>query len=126
VLGAILGREPQVLVEPVADVVPIEDVGAHTAFPEVLLELDGDGGLAGAGEAGQPDGRTLVSVELLPVTTGHRALMPDDVGRLLLCHGACPLQAVRTCGNSCEGGRCSPHADPHGARSPWVLPARPA
>jgi hypothetical protein len=87
VLGAVLRGEAQVLVEPVADVVAVEDVGAHAALAEPLLEIDRDGRLARAGKARQPDRAALVAVQLLAVLARHRALVPDDVGRFLLRHG---------------------------------------
>jgi hypothetical protein len=86
VLGAILGREPEILVQAVPDVVAVEDVGADAALGEPLLEVDRDGGLARAREPGQPYGRALVTVQLLAILAVHRALVPDDVRRFLFRH----------------------------------------
>ena len=99
VLGAVLGREAEVLVEAVADVVAVEDVGAHAALPEALLEVDRDGRFAGAGEAREPDGAGLVAVDLLAVVARDGALVPDDVGRFLFGHGAKGLAGRDGTGN---------------------------
>ena len=88
VLGAVLGREAEILVEPVADVVAVEDVGADAALDGALLELDRDRRLAGAREPREPDGAALVAVQLLAVLARDRALVPDDVRRFLLSHEA--------------------------------------
>ena len=69
------------------DVVAVEDVAAHPTRPERLLQGDRDRRLAGAREARQPDDAALVAVHLLAVVPRDRALVPDDVGRLLLRHG---------------------------------------
>src|SRR5207247_226455 len=63
VLGPVGGREAEVLVEAVADVVTVEDEGVHTPFPQRLLERHRDGGLPRAGEPGEPDGRAAVTGE---------------------------------------------------------------
>lgn len=54
---AVLGGEAEVLVEAEADVVAVEAVGGEVVgvSEQGLLEGDGDGGLAGGGEAGEPD-----------------------------------------------------------------------
>src|SRR5262249_18710898 len=90
VLGAVGGREAEVLVEAVPDVVAVEDVGAHASVPEPLLELDRDRRLSRPGEARGPDDAATVAVQLLAVGAGPGARVPDDVGRLLLGHGGCP------------------------------------
>ncbi len=71
--------EAEVLVEPVADVVAVEQVGvARRAACSLLLDQVGDGRLAGAGQAGEPHARpgcwplsaaraSRVDVERLPV-----------------------------------------------------------
>ena len=57
VLDARLLGEAEVLVEAVADVVAVEDVGVLALGGEALLDEVGDGRLARAGEAGEPDDR---------------------------------------------------------------------
>src|SRR5207247_5433413 len=91
VLGPVGGREAEVLVEAVADVVAVEDEGVHVALPERLLERHRDGGLPRAGEAGEPDRGAAVPAQARPIGPRDSALVADDVGRLLLGHRACPL-----------------------------------
>src|SRR5262249_41334531 len=95
VLGAILGREPEVLVEAVTDVVAVQDVGAHAAFEEALLQVDGDRRLAGARQSREPDRTASVAVQALAILAGDRALVPHDVRRSLLCHAAGRFTGVR-------------------------------
>ena len=75
VLCPVLGREPEVGVESVAQVVAVENVGGAPGFDEQSLDLGGDGGLARAGQAGQPQRAALPTV-----TTLDRAGVPDHVG----------------------------------------------
>jgi len=51
VLLAVRRREAQVLVEPVADVVPVQRVAGDGVSHQVLLQREADGGLAGARQA---------------------------------------------------------------------------
>src|SRR5882724_13457167 len=69
--------------------------GVHAAFPERLLERHRDGGLARAGEPGEPDRGAAVPAQALPIGPRDGALVPDDVGRLLLGHRACPLSVTK-------------------------------
>src|SRR5205823_1061303 len=108
VLGAVGGGEAEVLVETVANVVAIEDVGAHAARAEVLLERDRDGGLPRAGESREPDGAAAVPVQLLAVGARDRTGMPDDVGRLPLGHGA---SHYRPAGGAASAPALDPPAD---------------
>ena len=55
VLGAVGGREAEVLVQSEADVVAVEAVSREGVLQQVLFEGGGDGGFAGGGEAGEPD-----------------------------------------------------------------------
>src|SRR5262249_48310122 len=75
VLDAVLGSEAQVLVESVAHVVAIEEIGVAAGGREALLDAVGNGGFAGAGEAGQPQ-----HARLLPLQP--RAQLPVDIERL--------------------------------------------
>src|SRR5690349_11967934 len=59
VLGPVLARKAEVLVEAMADVVPVEDVGADAAVPEPLLELDGDRRLPRSVVPGEPPGAAV-------------------------------------------------------------------
>ena len=61
VLGPVLGREAEVAVEPVADVVAVEDVGEAAVGEQPVLDGVGERALAGAGEAGEPDDRAAVA-----------------------------------------------------------------
>lgn len=60
VLFSVLRREAKVLVQAKSHVVAVESVGLETKVEEVLLESDGDGRLAGSGEASEPDSATLL------------------------------------------------------------------
>src|SRR5204863_515073 len=75
VLDAVLRGEAQVLVEAVADVVAVEQVGVPAGGGEALLDPIGDGGLAGARESREP--QHAGSLSLLP-----RACLLVDVHRL--------------------------------------------
>ena len=55
VLLAVGGGEAEVLVQAVADVVAVEHVGELAALHQGVLEREGDGALAGAGQAGEPE-----------------------------------------------------------------------
>ena len=55
VFRAVLGRETEVGAKAVADVVAVEDVGVAAQVEQLALQFGGDGGLAGTGQAGQPD-----------------------------------------------------------------------
>src|SRR5262245_45051160 len=52
VLDSVLGGKAQVLVETVAHVVAIEEIGVAAGGREALLDAVGDGGFAGAGKGG--------------------------------------------------------------------------
>jgi hypothetical protein len=64
VLLSVLGREAKVFVQAEADVVAIESVGLETEVEEVLLEGNGDGGLARGRETSEPDGGALLLAEI--------------------------------------------------------------
>ena len=72
--------ESEVLVQSEADVVAIQTVGVDTAVAdELVLELDGEGGLAGGGESGQPDCETLLVAQLGALAAGQGAGVEGDV-----------------------------------------------
>lgn len=78
VLLSVLGREAKVLVQAESDIVAIESVGLKTEVEKVLLEGNGDGGLAGGRETGEPDGGTLLLTEIDALLTGETGV-PCDV-----------------------------------------------
>lgn len=78
VLLAVLGRETEVLVQAEADIVAVQSVGLETEVKKVLLESDGDGGLAGSRETGEPDSGTLLLAEISALGAG-KASVPGDV-----------------------------------------------
>lgn len=82
VFGAVVGGEPQVLIEAVADVVAVETVGEVAFADQQFLEQYGDGGFAAGGEAGEPEGDALLVEKALAVGTGDLAVVPGDVGGL--------------------------------------------
>src|SRR3546814_16454146 len=81
--------EAQVLVQAVADVVTIEQVGVLAHRQQLLFRQVGDGGLARAGQAGEPDAarllmldaraRGLVDIDMLPVDVAGAA--PCEIQR---------------------------------------------
>jgi len=83
VLLSVLGGEAKVLVQAEADVVAIESVGLETKVEEVLLESNGDGGLARGRETSEPDGGTLLLAEVGALLTGETGV-PCDVA-VALC-----------------------------------------
>src|SRR5262249_47543972 len=106
VLGPIFGREAEIGVQAVTDVVAVEDVSAHAAIPERLLQRDRDGRLPGPGEAREPHRATLVTGDLLAIVSGDVAGMPDDVGGLARS-GHPGIDSVRTRGCQSEDGASS-------------------
>ncbi len=78
VLNAILRRETQVFVQAEADVVAVESVGLQAEVEEVLLKGGCNGRFARGGEAGEPDGASLLLAEIAALLAGE-ALVPCDV-----------------------------------------------
>lgn len=66
------------------------DKGVITTYPrdEILLELEGDGGLPGAGQTGHPNRASAKSADganrLSPFLPGHMMLLRRHVGRYRL------------------------------------------
>jgi len=83
VLLSVLGREAKILVQAEPDVIAIESVGLETKVEEVLLESNGDGGLARGRETSEPDGGTLLLAEVGTLLTGETRV-PCDVA-VALC-----------------------------------------
>lgn len=76
--------ESEVLVQSEADVIAVQTVGVDTAVAdELVLELDGEGGLAGGGESGQPDCETLLVAQLGALAAGQGAGVEGDVAVFL-------------------------------------------
>lgn len=92
VLLSVLGREAEVLVQAEPDVVAIESVGLETTLEEVLLESNGDGGLARGRETSEPDGGALLLAEVGALSAG-KTCVPCDVAaafvRICECVGRC-------------------------------------
>jgi hypothetical protein len=90
VLLSVLRREAKVLVQAESDVVAIESVGLETEVEEVLLERNGDGGLARGRETSEPDGGALLLAEIGALSTGQTRV-PCDVAaafvRICECDG---------------------------------------
>ena len=63
VLDAVGVGEAEVLVQAVADVVAVEQVGVAAARVQPLLDQVGDRRLAGAGQAGEPEHARLLALE---------------------------------------------------------------
>lgn len=80
VLVAVGLAEAQVLVQTETDVVTVQTVGVDAAVTdELVLELDGNGGLAGGGETGQPDGETLLLAQIGALGASEAAGVEGDV-----------------------------------------------
>ena len=92
VLLPVLGRETKVLVQAESDVVAIESVGLKTEVEEVLLESNGDGGLARSRKTSEPDSGTLLLAKVGTLSTGETRV-PCDVAvaivRICECVGLC-------------------------------------
>ena len=58
VLGAVTGREAEVVGQSVADVVAVQQIGDVTGLDEGAFDGDGQRRLARRGQAGEPDGGT--------------------------------------------------------------------
>lgn len=89
VLLAVLGSEPQVLVQPCTDVVPIQTVSRDSLADQVLFQGEGNGCLPGPWETGQPNGTApeppLSSQDLPSLVPGHMVLLEGHIGRPLYC-----------------------------------------
>ena len=83
ILFSVLRREAKVLVQPESHIVAIESVGLKTQVEKVLLERDGDGGLARSRETRKPDGAALLLAEVAALSAGQ-ACVPCDVAALLV------------------------------------------
>ena len=75
VLGAVGHREPEVRVEAVSQVVPVENVGGTPMFEQRLFGQDRDRGLARTGQAGEPQRAPLSQ----PLPRRHQGLVAHRV-----------------------------------------------
>src|SRR5262249_27407088 len=78
--------EAEVLVQPVPDVVPVEDVSEPPHLHEGVFEGERGGALARARQAREPQGHALLFQQLLPRLAGDVALVPGDVRRFDVAH----------------------------------------
>ena len=65
---AVLFAEAETLGQVGPDDIPVEHLDPATALAENLLQVAGQRGLPGSGQAGQPDRKALFHSELLPQT----------------------------------------------------------
>lgn len=80
VLVAVGFAEAKVLVESEADVVTVQTVGVHAAVAEELvLEFNGQCGLARGGETRQPDCETALGAQVAALGAGEGAGVVGDV-----------------------------------------------
>ena len=108
VLGAVLGAEAEVAVEPVAQVVAVEPQRRPPGSDQQRLDLDGERRLARRGQAGEPD---------------RRALEPERGGAVLRRDGAVVPAGVGGLHALDDSGACIPHSF---FSSPVQRPSRPA
>ena len=72
VLIPVLLGEAQVFVEAEAHIVAVETVRSESKVQKMLLKSCRNGGFAGCGEAGKPDGEALLLAESVALSTGKR------------------------------------------------------
>ena len=72
--------EAEVAVEPVADIVAVEQHGVMAGLMQPLLDDVGDGRLAGAREAGEPEDRRLLLLERRALGLADQQRLPVDIG----------------------------------------------
>ena len=81
VLDAVGFGEAQVLVQAVAHVVAVQQVGVASGGVELLLDQVGDRGLAGAGQTGEPEHRRLLAEQRGSGGLVHVEVLQVDVVR---------------------------------------------
>src|SRR5581483_956673 len=84
---AVPGREAEIGIQAVADVVAVEDVGVLAGVEEFAFEFGGDGGLARAGKAGEPDHAAGVVIAQGALAGVDLAVAPVDVAALVQAVG---------------------------------------
>ena len=86
VLRPVLRTEPKVLIQSVADVVAIEDVGEPVPLDEDVFGREGDRALARTGETGQPDQYPILFKQSFTLLSPDVTLVPDNIRCFNLCH----------------------------------------
>jgi hypothetical protein len=84
VLAAVVGREAEVRIQAVADVVAVEHVGEPPSLDEGVLGRDRDRRLPRAGKTGQPDRHALLAEHFFAIVPRDVTLVPRDVRALAL------------------------------------------
>ena len=84
VLPARLLAEAEVAVQPVAEVVAVEQEGRPSGLDQPLLHRRGDRRLARAGQAREPQRGTEVAQRVPAPVPGHPGALPPDVGAALV------------------------------------------
>src|SRR5262249_19665077 len=90
VLVAIVGRETEVAVQAVPQVVTVEHVARPPPGKEQPLDLERDRRLAGSRRPGDPDRRPAEAGRLPPLVSLDEAVVPDRVGAGRVGHWLAP------------------------------------
>lgn len=102
VLLPVLGRETEVFVQTETDVVAIESVGLETKVEEVLLERNGDGGLARGRKTSEPDGGALLLAKIGALSAGQTRV-PCDVAVAFVRICECECVGLSSCNGRSRG-----------------------
>jgi len=73
---AVFGGKAQVVVEPVADVVAVKDVGEPVSLDQGVLEGESESAFTGGTEAGEPDGAAALLEEVFAGLAVYVAFVP--------------------------------------------------
>ena len=85
ILGAVLLAEAEILIKPEANVVTVETIGVDAPVSEELvLELDGNGGLARGGETGEPNRETALVADFATFAARQGAGVEGDVSFIVM------------------------------------------
>src|SRR5690606_18430663 len=68
------------------DVVAVQQVGVFAHLVEHVIHGVGDGALAATAQAGEPQNRAALALQLFAILAGNPVIMPGDIGCLLLSH----------------------------------------
>src|SRR6266511_2361675 len=82
---AVLAAEPEALAEVGADLVPVEHLDTVPAFGQARRDRVGDGGLPGAGQAGEPEDEAVVDVHAGGVSWGRDGTIGTAARGQLAC-----------------------------------------
>ena len=83
IFDAVGEGKAEIFVQPVADVVAVEQNRVHAAGIELLFDEIGDRRFAGAGEAGEPEDRGALMLQSRPLRFGDGQILRVDIGRPL-------------------------------------------